>query len=62
MGFHREQNDRSSRNDYFYEEDKEELDRKKLLRKKIEERLERKRLREEFDELDGDFDWDDYER
>lgn len=61
MGFHRGQDERNSHSDRFYEEDKEELERRKYLRKKIEERLEKKKLREEFDELDGEFDWDEFE-
>lgn len=32
------------------------------VRKSIEDRLEKKRLRDEIDELDGDFDWDELDR
>ncbi|KTD48977.1 hypothetical protein Lrub_1328 [Legionella rubrilucens] len=63
MSLHKEQDDDSySFTDFSIEEDTDELNRKKHLRKKLEERLERKRLKEEFDELDGDFDWDELDR
>lgn len=63
MSLHREQDDDSySFTDFSIDEDADELNRKKNLRKKIEERLERKRLKEEFDELDGEFDWDELDR
>ena len=39
-----------------------ELDQKRLVRKKLEARLERKHLQESIDELDGEFDWDELER
>ena len=43
-------------------ENSETLTHKRQVRKMLEERLERKRLKEEFDELDGEFDWDELER
>ena len=38
------------------------LKHRREVRKSIEERLERKRLHDQLDEFDGDFDWDDFER
>lgn len=43
-------------------ENKEELSHKKRVRKMLDEQLERKRLKAEFDELDGEFDWDEFNR
>ena len=40
----------------------ETLKHRRNLRKKIEDRLEQKRLHDEIDELDGDFDWDEVDR
>lgn len=52
--------------DYNYEEEIEDLPKKKRIRKLLEEKLERKRLRDEFkddfDELEGEFDWDEIEK
>ena len=48
-----------------FSEDKESVEalkRRRKLRKSIEDRLERKRLHDEIDELDGDFDWNDVDR
>ncbi|WP_419418612.1 PA3496 family putative envelope integrity protein [Legionella sp. D16C41] len=42
-------------------EEEEDLAHKKHVRKLLEEKLERKRLRENIDELDGEFNWDDLE-
>lgn len=44
------------------EEDESTRSRRRHVRRMLEEKLERKRLKEEFDELDGDFDWDELER
>jgi hypothetical protein len=42
------------------EREREDVGRKKKIRRMLEERLERKRLKQEFeDELDGEFDWSD---
>lgn len=41
---------------------KEELTRKRRIRQLLEEKLERKRLKEDIDELDGEFDWDELDR
>lgn len=46
----------------YEENDAEQLSHRKRVRKALEERLERKRLKEEFDELDGEFDWEEFER
>ncbi len=50
--------------DYTYEDEHDtgKLSHRRQVRKMLEERLERKRLKEEFDELDGEFNWEDYER
>lgn len=56
--------------DYSAEEEADEeehaeaddLEHKRQVRKMIEERLERKKLRAEFDELDGDLNLDDYDK
>ena len=44
------------------DDDQETLSHKRAIRRKLEERLERKRLREEIDDYDDEFDWDDFER
>jgi len=65
MGLHKDQENRSS-GDFNIDEDADELTRRKKVKKLLEERLERKRLREEFmddfDELDGEFDWDELDK
>lgn len=38
------------------------LKHRRKLRKTIEDRLDRKRLHDEIDELDGNFDWDEVDR
>lgn len=52
--------------DYNYDDEKDDLhqlDQKKKVKRLLEEQLERKRLKDEFkddfDELSGEFDWDD---
>ena len=46
--------------EYSYEkEDAQELTHKRHVRRLLEDKLEQRRLKEEFDELDGEFDWDD---
>ncbi|MDP1604198.1 MAG: hypothetical protein Q8M03_13140 [Legionella sp.] len=62
MGLHREYDENKSFSDFSMEEDGDELSHKKRVRKLLEEKLERKRLKEEFDELDGDFDWEELDR
>ncbi|MBA2651822.1 MAG: hypothetical protein H0U73_06115 [Tatlockia sp.] len=44
------------------EDETERLSHKRHVRKIIEDRLERKRLKEDLDELDGEFDWEEYDR
>lgn len=44
------------------EESPEDLPHKRRVRQMLEERLERKRMRDEIDELDGEFDWDEINR
>ena len=61
MSLHKEYDDVRSFVDTNYE-DMEALSHKKRIRKMVESRMERKRLKEELEffdgELDGDFDWD----
>jgi hypothetical protein len=65
MGLYKDQDDNSYNFDYNYsdEDDVEELANKKRVRRLLEARLERKRLKEELEdyegELDGEFNWDD---
>lgn len=65
MGLHEESDDQSF-SDFNFENELDDLNRKKQVRRLLEDRLERKRLREEFkddfDELSGEFDWDDIEK
>jgi len=61
MGLHSEIDPDESSNFSDYpldEEDSEAIMHKKRIKKLLEQRLERKRLKEEIDELDGEFDWD----
>ena len=62
MGLRREHEEDFSFSEHHFEEDheKEDLSHKRHVRKLLEERLERKRIKEEFDELDGEFNWDDF--
>lgn len=63
MGLHKDSDeDASLFNDYSYEEDNEQLSHKKRVRRMLEDRLERKRLKEEIDELDGEFDWEELDK
>lgn len=62
MSFPRESESHQPFSDINYDDDKEALSHKKRVRRMLEERLERKRLKEEFDEMDGEFDWDEFER
>ncbi|MCC5792854.1 MAG: hypothetical protein JJT82_09660 [Legionellaceae bacterium] len=48
--------------DVNYEEDKDSATHKRELRRRIEEQLERKRLREELEDDYDEFDWDDFDR
>ena len=65
MGLH-EEYDESSIRDHSYQEDLEDLPRKKRVKRMLEDRLELKRLKAEFkgdfDEFNGDFDWDELNR
>lgn len=64
MSLRREYDDHHSFSEYSYEdeEDQDKLSHKRQVRKALEEKLERKRLKEELDELDGEFDWDELDR
>lgn len=61
MALHEDYNDQSF-SDYNYDDDMESITHRKSVRRMLDERLELKRLRDEFkddfDELGGDFDWD----
>ncbi|QMT60003.1 MULTISPECIES: PA3496 family putative envelope integrity protein [unclassified Legionella] len=61
MDLHEDYDDQSF-SDYNYDDDIESTAHRKNVRRMLEEKLERKRLKEEFkddfDELSGDFDWD----
>lgn len=62
MSLHREHNDESYFIDMNHDDDIHDLSHRKHVRKMLEDRLERKRLKEELEyfdgELDGEFDWD----
>jgi hypothetical protein len=62
MSFYNDYNDKNYLSDVSVNENIEELGHRKRIRKLLEDRLERKRLRNEFDELDGEFDWRDYDK
>ena len=51
--------------DYRSEEKAEDLSKRKRIRRMLEDKLERKRFlaecKDEFDELDGEFDWSDWD-
>lgn len=63
MALH-EEFDENYFSDYRYND--EEVSHKKKIRRMLEDRLEQKRLRNEFkddfDELDGEFNWDDIDK
>lgn len=65
MGLHKDYEDKIF-SDYSYDEDVSDLDHKKKIKRLLEEKLERKRLKDEFkddfDELNGEFDWDDLDK
>lgn len=68
MGLHKDYDYRDdyNLNDYDHEEDAETRHHRKRVRQMLEERLERKRLKEEIDDIDDlledEFDWDHTER
>ncbi|MCP0913632.1 MULTISPECIES: PA3496 family putative envelope integrity protein [Legionella] len=70
MGLHKNYDDGHSFSEFGYEEENiedleplDESDKKKRIRRMIEERLERKRLQKELqDEFDDEFDWTEWER
>jgi len=65
MALHEEIED-SSFADFNYEDDSDSLAHRKKVRRMLEDRLERKRLKDEFkddfDELNGEFEWDDFDK
>ena len=67
MALHEESDDYSF-TDFKYDEldDTEKLNQKKKIKRLLDERLERKKLKyefkDDFDELNGDFDWDELDK
>lgn len=68
MSLHEDLDDYSF-SDYNYDDDIEDaqhIDQKKKVKRMLEDRLERKRLKDEFkddlDELGGEFNWDDIDK
>ncbi|CAM2795481.1 hypothetical protein [Legionella worsleiensis] len=61
MALHEEFEDQSF-SDFNYDDDLDDLTHKKRIKRMLEDRLEKKRLKDEFkddfDELSGEFDWD----
>ncbi len=62
MGLHHEEHGDHSFSDYNLDDNVEDIAQKKKVKRLLDERLERKRLKEEckddFDEINGEFDWD----
>lgn len=65
MALHEDYDDHSF-SDYNYDDDVDDVAQKKRVRRLLEDRLERKRLKDEFkddfDELSGEFDWDELDK
>ncbi|WP_298624745.1 PA3496 family putative envelope integrity protein [uncultured Legionella sp.] len=65
MALH-EEFDEQSFSDYNYDDEMDDMTHKKRVKRMLEDRLEKKRLRDEFkddfDELSGDFDWDELDK
>ena len=64
MSLHKDDYDDSqSFSDLNYEEDAKDLKHRKQVRRMLDERLERKRLKQELDdEIEGEFDWNSLDR
>lgn len=63
MSVHKEYDDSQLVSDFNYEEEGDALSHKKRVRRMIEDKLELRRLKEELDdELEGEFDWKDFDR
>ena len=63
MSLHKDYDNNPSFFDLKHDEDIDDVDHKRHVRKMLEDRLERKRLKAELDdELEGEFDWDDLDR
>ena len=63
MGLHKEYDDNRNCSDFNYDEDPEELSHKRQVRRMLEDRLERKRLKQELeDDFADEFSWDDLDR
>jgi hypothetical protein len=52
--------------EYKYDDEVDDLPKRKRIKKLLEDRLERKRLKDEFkddfDEINGEFDWDELDK
>jgi hypothetical protein len=67
MSLHEDSDDYSFAESKFDDlDDVDEIDQKKRVKRLLDERLERKRLKDEFkddfDELNADFDWDELDK
>lgn len=65
MALHEDLDDYSF-SDLNFDSDIDDIDHKKKVKRMLEDRLERKRLKDEFkddfDELSGEFDWDEIDK
>ena len=66
MGLHKNHESNRSFVDMSHEEDQNELSHRKHIRQLLEKKLEQKRLKEELEyfdgELDGEFDWNYFDK
>jgi hypothetical protein len=65
MALH-EDSEEQSFSEFNYDDEVDDLSQRKKVKRMLEDRLERKRLKDEFkddfDELNGEFDWDDLDK
>lgn len=65
MGLHKEYEEPTF-SDFNLDEEHDDIPHRKQIKRRLEERLERKRLKEEFqddfDEFTADFDWDELDK
>lgn len=63
MRQHHIDDDMQNYNDFDYEEDMETLNHKRQVRKMLEDKLEKKRLKAEiYDDFEDEFDWSEIDR
>lgn len=62
MVLHYEDLNESEKIPDFPPEDDISLSKKRVIRKKLEARLEAKRMREDLDDLEAEFDWSDFDK